>query len=103
MALKTAENVFPEGSLIFLWCFVFQSVCVLQGLGILEVREIETRLLHYTFRIRPPFNAFPKHLQEAQNLIYHPMSFPYRTGWVGVFLCVQVQMHVYVKTNLTLM
>lgn len=23
LALKSAENVFPEGSLVFLWCFVF--------------------------------------------------------------------------------
>lgn len=27
LALKSAENVFPEGSLIFLWCFV-SEVCV---------------------------------------------------------------------------
>lgn len=45
LALKSAENVFPEGSLIFLWCFVSEEcVCVLQGLGILEIRAMGTRL-----------------------------------------------------------
>lgn len=82
---------------------LFFKVYVLKGLGILEIRATETRLLHYILRIWPPFNIFPKHLQEAQSLIYHSMSLPYRTVRVGVFLCVQVRIRVYVKTNLTLM
>lgn len=63
LALKSAENVFPEGSLIFLWCFVSEvCVCVLQGLGILEIRAMGMRLWYcteYSWNIRiwmwPPF------------------------------------------------
>lgn len=90
LALKSAENVFPEGSLIFLWCFV-SEVCVCVSCRDLAFWKSEpwgwdfdialniAGILEYECGL--PFNAFPKDPQEAQSLIYYSMSSPCRTGW----------------------
>lgn len=89
-ALKSAENVFPEGSLIFLWCFV-SEVCVCVSCRDLAFWKSEpwgqdfdialniAGIVEYEYGL--PFNAFPKDPQEAQSLIYYSMSSLGRTGW----------------------
>lgn len=87
---EECRECIPRGifDLFMVFCFWSVCVCVLQGLGILEIRVMGTRLWYCTeyswnirIRIWSPFNAFPKHPQEAQSLIYHSMSSPFRTGW----------------------
>lgn len=48
------------------------------GLGF-DISLNRAGILEYEYGLL--FNAFPKHPQEAQSLIYHSMSSPYRTWW----------------------
>lgn len=64
LALKSAQSVFPEGSLIFLWCFVFYSVSVSQGLGVWKLEQqrldLHVMLLEYSLLLMLSQNIFKK-------------------------------------------